>query len=143
MAAGCGEMAAPESGPAAARVERVVDGDTLWLTEIGKVRLIGVDSPEVYGRDECFGHRASAYARRVLAPGTGVRYQLGEQQRDRYGRALAYVYLPDGRLFNELLVEQGYAQALTIPPNDELAGRFVAAARRARQAGRGLWRACR
>jgi micrococcal nuclease len=117
----------------------VTDGDTLWLSGIGKVRLIGVDTPEVFGEVECFGRRASAFAKRVLPPGRRVSYRLGVEPRDRYGRALAYVWLADGRLFNGLLVLRGYAQPLTIPPNDDLARSFVAAARRARRAGRGLW----
>ena len=140
MLASCGDADGGER--VGARVDHVVDGDTLWLGGIGKVRLIGIDTPEVYGRDECFGRQASAYAKRVLPPGRAVRYRLGVERRDRYGRALAYVYLEDGRLFNELMAEQGYAQPLTIPPNDELSDRFVAAARRARHAHRGLWRAC-
>jgi micrococcal nuclease len=106
------------------------------------VRLIGVDTPEVYGSVECFGPAASAFTERVLPPGTRVRYRLGVEQRDRYGRALAYLWLRDGRLFNDLLAERGYARPLTIPPNDRYAARFVAAARRARVAGRGLWGAC-
>jgi micrococcal nuclease len=126
-----------------ARVTRVVDGDTIRLDGLGPVRLIGIDTPEVFGGRECFGRKASAFAKRSLAPGAVVHYRLGVEQRDRYGRALAYVYLPDGRLFNELLAERGYATPLTIPPNDELAGRFVAAARRARERRLGLWAACR
>ena len=122
---------------------RVVDGDTVVLSGIGKVRLIGIDTPEVYGGQECFGRQASAYAERVLAPGTKVTYRLGVEQRDRYGRALAYVYLEDGRMFNELLAEDGYATPMTIPPNVQYADRFVADARHARDANRGLWRACR
>ena len=114
----------------------------MWLSGIGKVRLIGVDTPEVFGQVDCFGKAASAFTARVLPPGTRVRYRLGVDPRDRYGRALAYVYLGDGRMFNELLAERGYATPLTIPPNVEFADRFVAAARRARRAGLGLWRAC-
>ena len=129
-------------GAKTARVERVVDGDTVLLTGIGRVRLIGVDTPEVYGQDECYGRQASAYAKRVLVPGRRVRYRLGVEERDRYGRALAYLGLEDGRFVNRLLVELGYATPLTIPPNDEFAGRFVADARHARDARRGLWRAC-
>jgi micrococcal nuclease len=45
-------------------------------------------------------------------------------------------------MFNEVLAERGYATPLTIPPNVDYASRFAAAARRARQADRGLWRAC-
>jgi micrococcal nuclease len=78
----------------------------------------------------------------VLPPGTRVRYRLGNDPRDRYGRALVYVWLQDGRMFNEVLAERGYALPLTIPPNVDYAKRFAAAARRAREAGRGLWRAC-
>jgi micrococcal nuclease len=122
-----------------ARVERVVDGDTVVLSGIGKTRLIGIDTPEVYGRVECYGREASRFAKSVLSRGGRVRYRLGVEQRDRYGRALAYVWLEDGRMFNRLLAEEGYAQPLTIPPNDEFASRFVAAARRAREAHRGLW----
>jgi micrococcal nuclease len=125
-----------------ATVTKVTDGDTLKLSGIGSTRLIGIDTPEVYGEHECFGKQASAFAERVVPPGTRVRYRLGIEERDRYGRALAYVYLRDGRLFNEMLAARGYAQPLTIPPNDEFADRFVAAARRARKRQLGLWRAC-
>jgi micrococcal nuclease len=125
-----------------ATVTRNTDGDTLWLTHIGKTRLIGIDTPEVYGRQECFGRQASAFTERTLRPGTRVRYRLGVDPQDRYGRTLAYIYLSDGRMFNELLVERGYATPLTIPPNVDYADRFVKAARKAREANRGLWGAC-
>jgi micrococcal nuclease len=138
--AGCGSDSAGDSSTA--RVVRVVDGDTVVLSGVGKVRLIGIDTPEVYFHRECFGEQASAYARRMLAPGTKVSYRIGVEPRDRYGRALAYVYLDDGRMFNELLASEGYATPLTIPPNDRFAGRFAADARHARDANRGLWRAC-
>ena len=109
------------------------------------MRLIGVDTPEVYGQVECFGHEASAFVELLLSLGSRVSYRLGVEPRDRYGRALAYVYLDDGRLLNMVLVRRGFAQPLTIPPNDELSGRFVAAARDARRRGAGLWApdACR
>jgi micrococcal nuclease len=68
-----------------------------------------------------------------------VSYRLGAEERDRYGRALAYVYLDGGRFLNLLLIRRGYAQVLTVPPNVDFAARFARAARRARAAGRGLW----
>ena len=105
------------------------------------MRLIGVDTPEVYGEVECYGREAAAFVKRLLPLGARVRYSLGVERRDRYGRALAYVYTGDGRFLNLLLVQRGYAQPLTIPPNDRFAGRFVAAARRARERGVGLWAA--
>ena len=129
------------AGDATARVVRVVDGDTVILTGLGRSRLIGVDTPEVHGVAECYGRKASAYARRVL-DGRRVRYRLGAEQRDRFGRALVYVWLGDGRLFNAMLVRDGYAQPLTIPPNVEFADHLVALARRARRDGLGLWGAC-
>ena len=121
------------------RVTKHTDGDTLWLSGIGKVRLIGVDTPEVYGQVECFGHEASAFVERTVPLGSEVRYRLGVEERDRYGRALAYVWLRDGRFLNRLLVARGYAQPLTVPPNVEYEDLFVRVARRAREAGRGLW----
>ena len=125
-----------------ARVTKVTDGDTIRLGELGPVRLIGVDTPEVYGGSECFGREASDFARRLLPLGTRVRYRVGVDERDPYGRLLAYVWLPDGRMLNRVLVERGYAQPLPIAPNVDFADAFRRAARRARQAGLGLWRAC-
>ena len=123
----------------------MTDGDTIELAGVGKVRLIGVDTPEVYGQVECYGHEASAFVERLVPLGSRASYRLGVDPRDRYGRALAYVYLGDGRLLNMVLVRRGYAQPMTIPPNVELAARFVAAARVARRRGVGLWapEACR
>lgn len=117
----------------------MTDGDTISLAGVGKVRLIGVDTPEVYGGAECYGQAASAFTKRTLPPGTRVRYRIGTESHDRYRRTLAYVWLPGGTMFNALLAARGFATPLTIPPNDDYALRFVAAARRAREAGRGLW----
>jgi micrococcal nuclease len=120
-------------------VVHVSDGDTVTLDAIGKTRLIGIDTPEVFGRAECYGRAASAFTKRVLRIGRRVEYRRGVEGTDRYGRALAYVWLRDGRMFNGMLAEEGYATPLTIPPNVEYARYFVAAARRARAASRGLW----
>jgi micrococcal nuclease len=125
-----------------ATVTKVSDGDTIWLSAVGKVRLIGIDTPEVYGKRGCFGPQASAFAERVLPSGTRVRYRVGREAHDRYGRTLAYVWLEDGRMFNEMLAADGFARPLTIRPNDEFARRFADASRRAREAGRGLWGSC-
>jgi micrococcal nuclease len=127
-------------GAPAAKVERVVDGDTVRLAGKGSVRLIGVDTPEVYGRVECFGPEASAFAKSVLRRGTEVRYRVGTEAHDRYGRLLAYVWLADGRLFNRMLVARGYATTLTIAPNDQLARSFRAAEAGARRERAGMWR---
>ena len=145
LIAGCSEDDSGESSPSSrgyARVTKVTDGDTIRLGGLGSVRLIGIDTPEVYGGVECFGREASSFARWLLPLGTRVRYRIGVDERDRYGRLLAYVWLPDGRMFNRVMVERGYAQPLTIPPNVQFADVFRAAARAARGARLGLWRSC-
>jgi micrococcal nuclease len=140
--AGCAASAdtpAPAAGRERATVTHISDGDTITLSGLGKTRLIGVDTPEVYGHVDCYGPQASAFTKRVLKPGTRVTYEIGTEPHDRYGRSLAYVWLPDGRMFNELLAKDGYATELTIPPNVEYEPRFRAAVRYAREHERGLW----
>jgi endonuclease YncB( thermonuclease family) len=138
----------PEPGPMAqehqAAVVRVVDGDTIVLADVGKARLIGLDTPEVFGPDapQCFGAAASTYAKRVLT-GVTVRWAWGLEKRDRFQRALVYVWLPSGRFLNEDLLALGMARVLTIAPNDRYETRFQAAQRAARERHSGLWRACR
>jgi micrococcal nuclease len=119
-------------------VRRVVDGDTVVLAGAGRVRLIGVDTPEVFGRPECFGAQASAFAKRALE-GTRVRYVVGREAHDRYGRLLAYLWLGDGRSVNAMLVARGYARTLTIAPNDRYAHEFARLAGDARRRHAGLW----
>ena len=121
-----------------ATVIRVVDGDTVELGGVGKSRLIGIDTPEVYGGVECYGREASAYAKRQLE-GRRVRYTVGRDDRDRYGRLLVYLWLEDGRSFNAMLVSRGYAQPLTIQPNSDYAEHFTRLSRRARERAVGLW----
>jgi micrococcal nuclease len=141
-----------DSGSAAAssaRVVRVVDGDTILVSVGGReerVRYIGVDTPETVKPGapvECFGKRASARNRALVPPGARVRLVRDAEERDRYGRLLAYVYRAnDGLFVNAALVRDGYAKPLTIAPNDAHAAEFRALARAARGAGRGLWNAC-
>jgi micrococcal nuclease len=134
--------APPGAIPAAARrttVTEVTDGDTVELSGLGSSRLIGVDTPEVYGGAECYGRQASAFTDRELAPGTTVYYLHGAERTDRYGRDLVYVWQRSGAFYNALLVRRGYAVMLTIPPNVRFAGLFRRLAAAARSAGRGLW----
>jgi micrococcal nuclease len=134
----------PPKDAVAAKVQRVSDGDTFVATVKGRrerVRVIGVDTPESVAPnrpDEPFGEEASAFAKRYL-DGETVRLAGDAEPRDRYGRMLAYVWLRDGTFWNALLVAEGYAQQLTIPPNvtyERLFRRLVAEARRE---DRGLW----
>ncbi len=130
------------------RVVRVVDGDTNHV-QVGatreKVRYIGVDTPETKHPSkpvQCFGQKASDFNARLVG-GERVRLVRDVEERDRYGRLLAYVYRArDGLFVNAELARLGYAQPLSIPPDVRFADRFAALAREARARGRGLWSAC-
>ncbi len=114
---------AAAGGELRGKVEWVYDGDTIKVTGIGKVRLLGIDTPEheQSSRDRFFvklgGNEKGL--RRIAGKalqfnidnvkGTEVRLALDHEARDSYGRLLAYVTLPDGRLLNRLLLEKGYA----------------------------------
>lgn len=130
-----------------ARVTRIVDGDTIHVDFEGKnvsVRFIGMDTPEVrhptIGR-ECFGPESSA-ATKDLLDGEAVRLEFDRERLDRFGRTLAYIYLSDGRMVNEILVSKGFATVLTVRPNVEHQELFARAEVQARKARRGLWAAC-
>ncbi|MGC1240525.1 MAG: thermonuclease family protein [Chryseosolibacter sp.] len=128
------------------KVIKVVDGDTFWIddgTEKGrKVRLIGVDAPESRrtGRKEAgyYGKESKDFLARLLS-GNEVRIEYDVDPTDRYGRALAYVYLEDGTFVNAELVKQGFAMVMTVPPNVKFADEFVRHQKNAREHQRGLW----
>ncbi len=126
-------------------VTGVVDGDTLEARLDGRVvrvRLIGIDAPEATTTVECFGREATARVRALVPPGTVVGLEKDVSETDRYGRLLRYLWLADGRMLNEVLVREGYAQAATYPPDVRYQDRLLLAQRRAREAGAGLWSAC-
>jgi micrococcal nuclease len=120
-------------------VVSVTDGDTVELAGLGPSRLIGVDTPEVYFGEECYGEEASSFASRLMAPGEAVYYLHGVEAEDQYGRDLVYLWLLGGTFVNAALVKEGYAAPLTIPPNVEYAGLFRRLAAEARRNDRGLW----
>lgn len=125
-----------------ATVVRVIDGDTVVLGGgLGRARLIGIDTPEIHGQVECFGNEATEFANAVLA-GRTVRYTVGAEPRDRYGRLLVYLKTRDGRSFNELVLSRGYGRPLAIRPNTRYAGRYRKLADQARDAKSGRWGAC-
>lgn len=130
-------------------VIRVVDGDTIVVRINGqeeKIRLIGINTPEsVDPRKpvECFGKEASKHAAELLPEGTAIRLVRDVEARDRYKRLLAYVYRKDDGLFvNLALINDGFAQPATYPPNVAHVEEFSAAAQVAREQNRGLWAAC-
>ena len=129
-----------------ARVSRVVDGDTVEVLIDGEeedLRYIGIDTPESVKPDtpvECYALQASHF-NEDLVEGETVRLEYDSEQRDVYGRLLAYVYLED-TFVNAELVRQGYATTLTIPPNTRFAELFARLQRDAQEKDRGLWGRC-
>lgn len=122
------------------RIIRVVDGDTVEL-EGGKIlRYIGIDTPETKhpGKQvECYGQEA--YKKNVsLVSGRMVELEKDVSEVDRYGRLLRYVYV-DGSMVNEILVRDGFAQAVSFPPDVFYQEKLRSAERKARQAQLGLW----
>jgi len=141
------------------KVKKVVDGDTFHCAINGDeitVRLIGVDTPESKPNPKAkrdvektgipmeemikMGKEAAEFTKRLIPPGTTVKLETDVQITDKYGRVLAYAWLPDGRMLNEVLVREGYAQVYTVPPNVKYQELFLSAQREAREKGKGLWR---
>ena len=121
-------------------VERVVDGDTIIVEGVGRVRLIGVDTPETVHPNrpvEFFGKEASAFAKGLLE-GKRVRLEYDQERQDRYGRTLAYVYLDDGTFVNAEIIRRGYGHAYTRFPFRHME-EFRQFEREARDNRRGLW----
>ncbi|NYB73867.1 thermonuclease family protein [Sedimentibacter hydroxybenzoicus DSM 7310] len=126
------------------KVIRVVDGDTLVVNFQGreeKVRLIGIDTPESVHPDASKnveeGKIASNFTKDKLE-GKEIELEFDVQERDQYGRLLAYVYL-DGVMFNKTLLAEGYAQVSTYPPNVKYVEEFTETQRTARENNKGLW----
>lgn len=129
------------SGPY--HVERVVDGDTLLLKGGTRVRLIGVNTPETKHPDrppEPWGREASEFTRRQVEH-REVTLQFDRERRDRYRRVLAYVYVGD-RCLNEEIIRAGYSRAETqFPYSNRMKKRFREAESEAREQLRGIWSA--
>jgi endonuclease YncB( thermonuclease family) len=123
------------------QVTEVVDGDTIKVSLIGTLRLIGIDTPET--RDprkpvQCFGREASNKAKELLG---GKRVYLEydpAQKTDKYGRTLAYVYREDGLFYNAEMIKQGYAHSYVQFPHPRL-DEFNTYQREARDNGLGFW----
>ncbi|MBX7137770.1 MAG: thermonuclease family protein [Oligoflexia bacterium] len=142
-----------------ATVVRLVDGDTM-VVEIAhkreRLRLIGIDTPESKDNDKAekearrtardlntilaLGRRSFEFTQSKLPPGTEVALEFDTSPRDKYGRLLAYVYLPDGTMLNQLLVREGYARLFTDDFNHRYRDLLAKEYSDARRAKRGLWR---
>jgi len=136
-------------------VKRAIDGDTLQLEDGERVRLIGIDTPEMHESDKLYrdsqrtkqdirtikelGRRAYAFTKN-LVEGKRVSLEFDMEKHDKYGRLLAYVYLKDGTFVNADIVKQGYASLMTFPPNVKYADLFLKLYREAGENRRGLWK---
>ncbi|GAB4139683.1 MAG: hypothetical protein Tsb009_08740 [Planctomycetaceae bacterium] len=122
-------------------VERVVDGDTLLLENGTRVRLLGVDTPETkhpHKPAEPLGEEAYEFTKRHVE-GKKVTLRFDRERRDRYRRVLAYVYVDDWFL-NEELIRNGFSRAETrFPFRKSMKQRFRNAEAEARKHRRGIW----
>ena len=136
-------------------VKRVVDGDTLVLASGERVRLIGIDTPEIHDsnkldRDSKRSQQSTSEIKAMgqlsykftqdLVEGKAVSLEFDVERQDRYKRLLAYVYLKDGTFVNAEIVKEGYASLMTYPPNVKYADLFLKLYREARENKRGLWK---
>lgn len=124
------------------KVTRVVDGDTIDVEGGKRIRLIGIDTPEINrtGATACFGIEAKDYAEKLLN-GQMVKLEKDVSEVDRYNRLLRYVYLGD-IMINDKLVRDGYARVYTYPPDVKYNDKFLESERFARENSLGLWTKC-
>ena len=131
-------------------VSYVIDGDTFAVDDGTRtVRLIGVDTPESKaseeytlktGKENCKeGKIASEFTKDLLKKGTTVYLEYDAATEDIYGRTLAYVYLEDGQMLQNILLENGMARIMTIQPNSKYADRFLKEQENARENSMGFW----
>ena len=135
-------------------VKRVVDGDTIKLENGERLRLIGIDTPEMHDSNKLYrdSRKTNQDAETIkklggisyeftksLIEGKRVRLEFDVEKHDKYGRLLAYVYLKDGTFVNAEIVKQGFASLMTIAPNVKYADLFKALYKEARENNRGLW----
>ncbi len=116
----------------------VIDGDTIVIKRDGqeeRLRLIGIDTPE---HDEAYFQQAKNYTIDLVA-NKNVYIELGLDSVDKYGRTLCYVYLDEQTMVNQLIAEAGWAELLTIQPNDKYDNIFKRAIRNAIVNGRGMY----
>lgn len=177
LAVGAGLMSVIAKQPAYRQVTvvKVYDGDTVGLSDGQKVRLIGIDTPEEHDSDKLFedarksgqniatikamGQKAHQFTSRWVL-GQTVRLEFDQERRDKYGRLLAYIYMPfphpslsslpragyivnvDGKkwyFINATIIQAGYATPMAIAPNDKHKAVFQSLYQQAQENHLGLW----
>ncbi len=120
------------------QVLNVIDGDTITIKRDGqaeRLRLIGIDTPE---HDEAYFQQATDFTAHLVVD-KFILIELGVDSVDKYGRTLCYVYLDEQTMVNQLIAEAGWAELLTIQPNDKYEDIFKRAIRDAVTSGRGIY----
>jgi len=125
-----------------ATIEFVVDGDTVFLDDGRKVRLLGIDTPEVGDNLECYGDEATALLRQLLPEGTPVWVLPDIDPLDQFGRSLLFIYTDAATNVNLELVRQGAAEVVQYEPNFLQQDALRAAERQAQSVGAGRWGSC-
>lgn len=127
------------------QVVNVIDGDTIDVMQNSqkvRVRYIGMDTPEPYrdGKPACYSHEATL-ANKKMVEGKQVRLVADNEDKDKYGRSLRYVYVGD-TFVNAVLVQDGFARTLSIQPNTTHKKEFAEYEAKAKEEAKGMWGAC-
>jgi micrococcal nuclease len=126
-----------------AYVYETIDGDTVKVKINNReetIRMILVDTPETKHPskpEQPFGKEASDFTKQILL-NKNVDIELGIQERDKYGRLLAYIYI-EGKMFNKMLIEKGLARVAVYPPNTKYLDEFKKVEKKAKEQGIGIW----
>lgn len=145
-----GSYGSPQATPMEGKfysIKKFVDGDTFWLENGSpkgiKIRLIGIDTPETRNtrrkKKHSMGKMVADYVQQLLQ-NKQVRVELDVRPLDQYGRILAYVYTETDMQLNAHLIEIGYAQLMTVPPNVKFVDTYIKLQQKARETQRGLWK---
>jgi len=125
-----------------ARILRVIDGDTVVLSNKKKVRLLGINAPELshkLKKEQPYAKAAKYYLKRQLGLDKIIHLKFGKQKKDHYGRLLAHLFLKDGRNLNAMLVKAGFASAVAVPPNIALIDCYFKLEQQAKEKGKNIW----
>lgn len=126
------------------KVTRIIDGDTIEIEGGIRIRLIGIDTPELKNKDkniDCYALEAKNKTSELLI-GKSVFLEKDVSETDKFGRLLRYVYL-GSELINNTLIKEGYAKVATYPPDIKYSSVFVQSQREAIKNSSGLWSKCK